>query len=62
MRRRQFLLQTATGLLVLKAGKLIAAADSYNKLVAAKPVLRFIVASDGHYGLKDTEYEIPKAA
>lgn len=56
MRRLDFLKQSSAALLVLSSGKIIKLCDSYedwNK----KPVLRFVVASDGHYGQKDTEFE-----
>ncbi len=56
MRRLDFLKQSSAALLILNSGKILKLSDSYedwNK----KPVLRFVVASDGHYGQKDTEYE-----
>ena len=56
MLRRKFLKQGSAALLILSSGKILRLSDSYehwNK----KPVLRFVVASDGHYGQKDTAYE-----
>jgi hypothetical protein len=57
MLRRKFLKQSSAALLVLGSGKIIRLSDSYEEWLRKKPVLRFAVASDGHYGQKDTEYE-----
>ena len=56
MIRRKFLKQGSAALLVLGSGKIIRLQNAYEKWNAAKPILRFVVASDGHYGQKDTEY------
>ncbi len=57
MRRLDFLKQSSASLLVLSSGKILNISDSYEQWIRRKPVLRFVVASDGHYGQKDTEYE-----
>ena len=57
MLRRKFLKQSSTALLVLSSGKVIRLSESYEEWLRKKPVLRFVVASDGHYGQKDTQYE-----
>lgn len=57
MRRIDFLKQSSAALLVLSSGKLVRFFDNYENELKKKPVLRFVVASDGHYGQKDTEYE-----
>ena len=57
MLRRDFLRQVSTALIVTGSGKIIRLSDSYEGWLSKKPVLRFAVASDGHYGQKDTEYE-----
>jgi 3',5'-cyclic-AMP phosphodiesterase len=57
MLRRKFLKQGSATLLVLGSGKIIRLSDSYEEWMSKKPVLRFVVASDGHYGQKDTAYE-----
>jgi len=57
MLRRKFLKQGSAALLILGSCKIIRLSDSYEEWLSKKPVLRFIVASDGHYGQKDTEYE-----
>ena len=56
MLRRNFLKQGSAALLILSSGKILRLSDSYEQW-NKKPVLRFVVASDGHYGQKDTEYE-----
>jgi hypothetical protein len=55
MRRRDFIKQASSVLLVLSSGKIISVTDGYEELMARKPLLRFAVASDGHYGQKDTD-------
>ncbi|MBK5273280.1 MAG: metallophosphoesterase [Bacteroidia bacterium] len=57
MLRRKFLKQGSAALLILSSGKIVKLSDSYDEWLLKKPVLRFVVASDGHYGQKDTEYE-----
>lgn len=56
MLRRKFLKQSSAALLVLSSGKILKLSDSYEEW-NRKPVLRFVVASDGHYGQMNTEYE-----
>jgi 3',5'-cyclic-AMP phosphodiesterase len=56
MRRRDFLKQASSALLVLSCGDILSFTGHPDEL-AKKTVLRFAVASDGHYGQKDTEYE-----
>jgi hypothetical protein len=56
MLRRKFLKQSSAALLVLSSGKILRLSDSYEEW-NRKPVLRFVVASDGHYGQVNTEYE-----
>jgi len=57
MQRRNFLKQSSAAILVLSSGKIIKLPDAYENWVNKKPVLRFVVASDGHYGQPNTEYE-----
>ena len=57
MLRRDFLKQSSAALLILSNGKILNVSNSYETWMKKKPVLRFVVASDGHYGQKDTEYE-----
>jgi 3',5'-cyclic AMP phosphodiesterase CpdA len=57
MLRRKFLKESSAALLILSSGKIIHLTHSYEEWLRKKPLLRFIVASDGHYGQKDTEYE-----
>jgi 3',5'-cyclic-AMP phosphodiesterase len=54
MKRRQFLQKASLGALVLGASG-VQAATNWDFM--QKPILRFAVASDGHYGQKNTEYE-----
>lgn len=56
MLRRNFLKQGSAAILILSSGKILKLSDSYEQW-NKKPVLRFAVASDGHYGQKDTAYE-----
>lgn len=56
MRRRDFIKKTSSALLILSSGDILSLAD-YPDQFAKKTILRFAVASDGHYGQKDTEYE-----
>ena len=57
MLRREFLKQSSAAILILSSGKIIKLSDRYEDWLAKKPILRFVVASDGHYGQKNTEYE-----
>lgn len=57
MRRREFIKQASSVLLVLSNGSILSLTDDNNELAGKRVVLRFVVASDGHYGQKDTEYE-----
>ena len=57
MLRRDFLKQSSAALLLLSSGKIVNLAVTYEEWMKSKAVLRFVVASDGHYGQKDTEYE-----
>ena len=56
MRRRDFIKQTSSALLILSGGHVFSLAN-YPDEFTKKTILRFVVASDGHYGQKDTEYE-----
>src|SRR5688572_27418518 len=54
MKRRDFITKATTGLLLLASGKILHASPfRFNE----QPLLRFIVASDGHYGQPDTEFQ-----
>jgi len=57
MRRRDFIKQASSALIILSNGSFISLADGIDEAARKKVVLRFAVASDGHYGQKDTEYE-----
>lgn len=57
MERRKFIQQTASAFLIFSSGKIVSLSDNYENWLAKKPILRFVVASDGHYGQKDTEFE-----
>jgi len=57
MLRRNFLKQGSSAILLLGSGKIIHLTDSYENWISKKPTLRFVVASDGHYGQKDTAFE-----
>ena len=56
MLRRNFLKQGSAAMLLLGSGEIVKLTDRYEAW-NRKPVLRFAVASDGHYGQKDTDYE-----
>lgn len=56
MLRRKFLKEGSAALLILASGKIVRLSNQYEEWFE-KPVLRFVVASDGHYGQKNTEYE-----
>jgi hypothetical protein len=51
MRRRDFLKQASSALLILGSGDILSFAG-YPDAIAGKTILRFAVASDGHYGQK----------
>lgn len=57
MLRRDFLKQGSAALLLLSSGKIITLTGTYDEWRRTKTILRFVVASDGHYGQKNTEYE-----
>jgi hypothetical protein len=57
MKRRQFITQSASAFLILSNGKIVSLYEKFEDDLFKNPVLRFVVASDGHYGQKDTEYE-----
>jgi 3',5'-cyclic-AMP phosphodiesterase len=57
MHRRDFIKRASAAILVLGNGSILTLADSTRGIPGKKPILRFAVASDGHYGQKDTEYE-----
>jgi predicted MPP superfamily phosphohydrolase len=57
MRRRDFIKQASSALLVLSSGDILSFTGIPDEILAKRPVLRFAVASDGHYGQKDTAYE-----
>lgn len=54
MKRKDFLRMTAPAVLLLANGRWIHAENSYPK---KKRLLRFVVASDGHYGQEGTDYK-----
>ena len=56
MRRREFIKQASSAMLILSSGDILSFSGHPDK-PGKKTVLRFAVASDGHYGQKDTEYE-----
>ncbi len=41
MRRRDFIKQASSALLVLSSGKIISVTDGYEELMARKPLIRF---------------------
>jgi hypothetical protein len=56
MRRREFIKQASSALLILSSGDILSF-SGYPDSCDKKTILRFAVASDGHYGQKDTGYE-----
>jgi hypothetical protein len=56
MRRRDFIKQTSSALLILASGDILSLVN-YPDEFAKKAILRFAIASDGHYGQADTDYE-----
>ena len=56
MYRRDFIKQASSALLILSNGSILSLTDGYDEIAQKKVVLRFAVASDGHYGQKDTDY------
>lgn len=58
MNRKDFFKLTVPTTLLMANGKITRAADRVaSELPSSEPVLRFAVASDGHYGLKGTPYQ-----
>jgi 3',5'-cyclic-AMP phosphodiesterase len=57
MLRRKFLKQGAAAMLITANGNIRKLTLGYEDWLEKKPVLRFAVASDGHYGQKDTGFE-----
>ncbi|MBK7435524.1 MAG: metallophosphoesterase [Saprospiraceae bacterium] len=58
MQRRKFLQSTTSAFLLLASGEVVKAEGSWlSNLSAKKLKLRFAVASDGHYGQPNTDYE-----
>jgi hypothetical protein len=56
MRRREFLKQAGSVLLILSGGRVLRL-DDIPEDSWSRNHFRFAIASDGHYGQKDTEYE-----
>src|SRR5262245_33748338 len=56
MRRRDFIKQASSAMLILSNGDMFAFAPDPS-VPGKKTVLRFAVASDGHYGQPETTYE-----
>lgn len=61
MNRKDFLRISVPPVLLLGSGKIASAAGSLS-LAEAEPVLRFVVASDGHYGFEGSPYQAYYAA
>jgi hypothetical protein len=59
MKRSEFIKYASSVAIVLAGGEILHANDlNWNEWEKSKKVkLRFVVASDGHYGQKGTEYE-----
>ncbi len=58
MNRKDFFKLTIPSTLLMANGKIVKAADEIAAQIPnSEPVLRFAVASDGHYGLKNTPYK-----
>ena len=58
MNRKEFIKYASSIAIVLANGSILSAEDlSLEKWAKRKVRLRFVVASDGHYGEKNTEYE-----
>lgn len=58
MKRREFLKYTSSVVIVLANGNILRAGElNVEEWYRKKVKLRFVIASDGHYGQKDTEYE-----
>ncbi len=59
MQRRKFLQNSSSGFLLLAGGQVIKTDNSWIDALEAKKLrLRFVVASDGHYGQPNTDYAI----
>lgn len=57
MKRKDFLKITTPAFLLLANGQFVKANDFLKDFGKTKKQLRFVVASDGHYGQKGTDYE-----
>ncbi len=58
MNRRSFLKITSPIVVLLANGKIVQASEEWlNDSARKKTILRFVVASDGHYGQPGTDYE-----
>lgn len=55
MRRRDFIRQASSAFLILSTGDVLSVLRK--NIPSAQTILRFVVASDGHYGQKDTDYQ-----
>lgn len=56
MKRRAFIKYASSMIVLLQTGEILRAAEA-SEWLKRKVKLRFVVASDGHYGLKNTNYE-----
>lgn len=56
MRRRDFIKQVSAAFVILQSGDIFPLTGDHGELHGRRPVLRFAVASDGHYGQTNTEY------
>lgn len=56
MRRRDFLKQASAAFVILQSGDILSLTNQEDELYAKMPLLRFAVASDGHYGQSNTAY------
>lgn len=57
MKRKDFLKITTPAFLLLANGQFVKANHILEDLAKKKKSIRFVVASDGHYGQKDTDYQ-----
>ena len=57
MKRKDFLRITTPAFLLLANGQFVSANNLFKGVAPGKKQLRFVVASDGHYGQKGTSYE-----
>ncbi len=56
MNRKQFLQIAGPAFLLLANGQLVQATDLLSLVAKRKKKIRFVIASDGHYGEKNTDY------